>query len=72
MVLPRLTGPLGPGSIFIVLPFPDSKGSFYLITGRFQFSPHAWRGLSTITMRSERCASLGSMGNLSGTQYPPN
>jgi hypothetical protein len=26
--------------------------------------------MSTVTTRSERCASLGSMGNLSGTRYP--
>jgi hypothetical protein len=29
------------------------------------------RGMSTVTTWSERCASLGSMGNLSGTRYPP-
>ena len=71
MALPRLSGPLGPGSVFIALSFPDPEGSFYLITGRFQFWPHAGRGLSTVTMRSERCTSLGSLGNSSGTQYPP-
>ena len=71
MVLPRLSGPLGPSSVFIALPFPDSEGSFYLVTGRFQFFPHVGRGLSTVTTWSEWCASLGSMGNLSGTQYPP-
>jgi hypothetical protein len=33
--------------------------------------PHARRGMSTITTRLERCTSLGSMGNSSGTRYPP-
>jgi len=71
VVLPRLSGPLGLGSVFIALPFPDSKGSFYLITGMFQFSPHVGRGLSTVTTRLEWCASLGLMGNPSGTRYHP-
>ena len=55
MILPQLSGPLEPGSVFIALPFPDSEGSFYLIIGRFQFLPHAGRDLSTVTTRSERC-----------------
>ena len=33
--------------------------------------PHAGRGMSTVTTWSKRCASSGSMGNSSGTQYPP-
>ena len=34
-------------------------------------SPHAGRGMSTITTWSERYAASGSMGNPSGTQYHP-
>ena len=34
-------------------------------------SPHVGRGMSTVTMLSKLCASSGSMGNLSGTRYPP-
>ena len=34
-------------------------------------SPHAGRGMSTITTRSERCASSVLMGNLSRTRYSP-
>jgi hypothetical protein len=35
------------------------------------FRPHAGRGMSSITTWSERCAWSGSMGNPSGTRYPP-
>jgi hypothetical protein len=34
-------------------------------------SPPIGRGLSTVTTWSERCTSLRSKGNSSGTQYPP-
>jgi hypothetical protein len=34
-------------------------------------SPHVGRGMSTVTTWSERCTSSGSMGNSSGTRYPP-
>ena len=33
--------------------------------------PHAGRSMSTVTTRSEQCASSGSMGNQSRTRYPP-
>jgi hypothetical protein len=33
--------------------------------------PHTGRGMSTVTTWSERCTSLGSMGNPTGTQCPP-
>jgi hypothetical protein len=63
----RVTGDLASFSL-MSLPTPRGRGAL-LKAGLF--SPHAGRGMSTVTTWSERCASSGSIGNSSGTQYPP-
>jgi hypothetical protein len=61
---------LAPASLFSNALY-DPRGCGALLQGRFLVLPHVGRGMSTVTMWSERCASSGSMGNLSGTRYPP-
>jgi hypothetical protein len=61
---------LAPASLFPDALY-DPRGCGALLQGMFLVLPHVGRGMSTITMWSEQCASSGSMGNLSGTRYPP-
>ena len=49
---------------------PTSRGRDALLQPGLVL-PHAGRGMFTITTWPERCASSGSMGNSSWTQYPP-
>ena len=63
---------LSRGLSFACLDIPSDLGGhcdlfFWLIL----VSPHVGRGMSIVTSWSERCASSGSMGNPSGTRYPP-
>ena len=53
-----------------LMPFVTQGVMMPLLQASFLVSPHAGRGLSTVTMWSERCASMESMGNPSGTRYP--
>jgi hypothetical protein len=55
---------------FSLTSLPTLRGRVTLLKAGL-FLPHAGRGMSTVTTWSERCASSGSMGNLSGTRYPP-
>jgi hypothetical protein len=47
-----------------------SRGRVALLKAGLVLS-HMGRGMFTVTMQSERCASPRSMDNLSGTRYPP-
>jgi hypothetical protein len=49
---------------------PTSRGCVALLKVGL-LSPHPGRGMSTVTTWSEGCTSSRSMGNSSGTLYPP-
>ena len=79
---PRTQGGVGRGlaqtsfvvvgtQLYFSLTSLSTSGSRVALSQVGLFTPHVERGMSTVTTWSEQCTSSGSMGNSSGTRYPP-